>query len=35
MQAADLMPLSVWTVAIFAIEKIFKTGCSKRGLLSD
>ena len=34
-QAADLMPLSVWTVAIFAIEKIFKTGCSKRGFLSD
>jgi len=35
MQAADLMPLSVWTVAIFSIEKIFKTGCSKRGFLSD
>ena len=35
MQAADLMPLSVWTVAIFAIEKIFKTGCSKRDFLSD
>jgi len=35
MQAADLMPLSVWTVAIFAIEKIFKTGCSKHNFLSD
>ena len=35
MQAADLMPLSVWTVAIFFIEKIFKTGCSKRDFLSD
>ena len=35
MQAADLMPLSVWTVAIFSIEKIFKTGCSKRDFLSD